>query len=338
MARRLCELAIPPDRLHLVVRVGVEMGIERKDYDRELVSQLLSRLFGEHLTRVEVARGFELMLERVDDLTVDNPQAPTLLAAFLVRAVSDDLLPPAFVRTTPAEALSSQRHRDTLTHARAQLDATHFSGHRAKVQGPADASLPTLKEAVTEVAREYFVSCELSEVRRVRERQAPRFHHEVVKRLLVIALDGGAAHVALAEQLVLRLCSEASCRRSSSLAASGLSTRRPTSPDNPQTPTMLADFLHRFCERAPHAGGRAKTKSPHAQLATRRRHAACEAQAMRGRHADSPGERHAPSLRLSRGGFRSIRVERTCKFWVSCQTALGRHDSVAGHPDGRSLM
>jgi len=251
VARRLCELRVPPDRQHLVVRVGIEMGMERKDYDRELVSQLLSRLFGEQLTRVEVARGFELMLERVDDLTVDNPQAPTLLAAFLVRAVSDDLLPPAFVRTTPAEALSSQRHRDTLTQARAQLDATHFSGHRAKVWGPAaDVSLPTLKEAVTELAREYFVSCELSEaVRCVRELQAPRFHHEVIKRLLVLALDGGKAHVGLAEQLVLRLCAEAVVPpQQLALGCQRLVDAAPDlALDNPQTPAMLADFLERFC-------------------------------------------------------------------------------------------
>ena len=64
-----------------------------------------------------------------------------------MRAVSDDLLPPAFARTLPPEALSSAQHRDTLTQARAQLDATHFSGHRQKVWGPAaDADLPTLKE------------------------------------------------------------------------------------------------------------------------------------------------------------------------------------------------
>jgi len=180
------------------------------------------------------------------------PQAPTLLAAFLVRAVSDDLLPPAFARTLPPEALSSAQHRDTLTQARAQLDATHFSGHRQKVWGPAaDADLPTLKEAVSEIAREYFVSCEVTEaVRCVRELDAPPFGHEVIKRLFVLALDGGARHVALAEQLVQRLCDEAvvppqqlalGCERLLDAAAD-------LAIDNPQTPTELAGVLERFCE------------------------------------------------------------------------------------------
>ena len=252
--RRLRELRIPPDRQHLLVRVSVEMGTERKGYERELISQLLSRLFEEqvHLKQLHVARGFEALLERVEDFTVDNPQAPTLLAAFLVRAISDDLLPPAFARNLPPEALSSARHRETLTQARAQLDTTHFSGHRQKVWGPAaDVSLPTLKEAVSEIAREYFVSCEAAEaVRCVRELQAPRFHHEVIKRLLVLALDGGARHVSLAEQLVQRLCDEAvvppqqlslGCERLLDAAAD-------LAIDNPQTPTELAGVLERFCE------------------------------------------------------------------------------------------
>ena len=134
---------------------------------------------------MQLARGFEVLLDRIDDLTFDNPQAPHrrtpprllaalrrtpsppspshpqaphLLAALLVRAVSDDLLlPPAFVRLPPPEALATAKQLDTLTQARAQLDATHFSGHRAKVWGPAaNVSLPTLKEAVTELAREYW--------------------------------------------------------------------------------------------------------------------------------------------------------------------------------------
>jgi len=252
--RRLRELQIPPDRQHLLVRKAVEMGIERKGHDRELVSQLLSRLFEEqlHLKQPQLTRGFEALLERVEDFTVDNPQAPTLLAAFLVRAVSDDLLPPAFARTLPPEALSSAQHRDTLTQARAQLDATHFSGHRQKVWGPAaDADLPTLKEAVSEIAREYFVSCEVTEaVRCVRELDAPPFGHEVIKRLFVLALDGGARHVALAEQLVQRLCDEAvvppqqlalGCERLLDAAAD-------LAIDNPQTPTELAGVLERFCE------------------------------------------------------------------------------------------
>jgi len=254
VARRLVELQVAPDQQHLLVRVGVEMGIERKDYDRELISQLLSRLFATHLRRVQISRGFEVLLERVEDFTVDNPQAPTLLAAFLVRAVSDDLLPPAFVRSPPPGALrSSALLRDTLTQARAQLDATHFSGHRQKVWGPAaDVSLEKLKAAVTELAREYFVSCELSEaVRCVRELDAPRFHHEVIKRLLVFALDGGARQVQLAEQLVQRLCDEAvvppqqlalGCQRLCDAAAD-------LALDNPQTPAELAGILERFCER-----------------------------------------------------------------------------------------
>ena len=47
-------LTLTLTRQHLLVRKAVEMGIERKGHDRELISQLLSRLFEEqvHLVRV----------------------------------------------------------------------------------------------------------------------------------------------------------------------------------------------------------------------------------------------------------------------------------------------
>ena len=41
----------------------------------------------------QVVRGFEQLLLRVSDLAIDNPQAPSHLGAFMVRAVEDDLLP-----------------------------------------------------------------------------------------------------------------------------------------------------------------------------------------------------------------------------------------------------
>ena len=79
VARRLSELRVPTDLLHLLVREGVEMGIERKDYDRELISQLLSRLFERYAT----AQGI-LELEGLKRMWVreQGEEAPPALSLF----------------------------------------------------------------------------------------------------------------------------------------------------------------------------------------------------------------------------------------------------------------
>jgi programmed cell death protein 4 len=42
-------------------------------------------------------KGFERLLESIDDLSLDAPDARAVAARFLARAVSDEVLPPAFL-------------------------------------------------------------------------------------------------------------------------------------------------------------------------------------------------------------------------------------------------
>ena len=42
-------------------------------------------------------KGFLNLVYSVDDLKIDVPEAPDLVATFIARAVVDDILPPAFV-------------------------------------------------------------------------------------------------------------------------------------------------------------------------------------------------------------------------------------------------
>ena len=117
-------------------------------------AQLLCALHPEWLSLEEVARGFEHLLARVDDLAIDNPRACEHLANFLTRAVSDEILPPAFVTTAPPEALVSSGHMACLTQARAPLVAAHFGDRRRHVWGAAaDGSLEELKNEVCRQAR-----------------------------------------------------------------------------------------------------------------------------------------------------------------------------------------
>jgi hypothetical protein len=156
----------------------------------------------------EVVRGFEALLVRIDDLAIDNPKATEHLAAFLTRAVADDVLPPAFVASPPAEKLSTQKQLATLVLARAPLSASHFGERRRHVWGAAaDGSLGDLKKAVGALCDEYLVSGEIGEaVRCVKELDAPSYHHEVVKRLVgASVVDGGPRELNLAVELTAKL-------------------------------------------------------------------------------------------------------------------------------------
>lgn len=42
-------------------------------------------------------KGFLSLVQAVDDLQIDVPDAPNLIATFVARAVIDDILPPSFV-------------------------------------------------------------------------------------------------------------------------------------------------------------------------------------------------------------------------------------------------
>eukprot|EP00326_Haptolina_ericina_P010173 CAMPEP_0181223624 /NCGR_PEP_ID=MMETSP1096-20121128/30649_1 /TAXON_ID=156174 ORGANISM="Chrysochromulina ericina, Strain CCMP281" /NCGR_SAMPLE_ID=MMETSP1096 /ASSEMBLY_ACC=CAM_ASM_000453 /LENGTH=529 /DNA_ID=CAMNT_0023316565 /DNA_START=8 /DNA_END=1597 /DNA_ORIENTATION=+ len=252
VVRRLNELNVPSELQHEIVRAAVEIALDRKDHERELVSQLISNLYDGAVSPHEIARGFEILISRIDDLTIDNPQAPTLLAAFLVRAVVDDVLPPAFVRQNPPEPLTTDLQLATLTQAKAQLAVSHFGDRRRKVWGAAaDADVATLKHSVSELVREYLVGGDLNEaVRCLVELNAPSFYHEVVKRLVVLSLDHNSTEQQLARRLVGRLYGDRLLTEEQLLLGCKrlLEALPDLRLDNPKASEVLSEFFDSCCE------------------------------------------------------------------------------------------
>ena len=253
VSRRIRELHVPVDLEHELVRAAIELGLDRKDHDRELVSRLLSQAHDAWLSPANLARGFEQLLARVDDLAIDNPKAVEHLAAFMTRAVADELLPPAFVTTPPPEALATKAQLSVLTLARAPLVASHFGEKRIHVWGAAaGGDLEQLKKEVLALVAEFLVSGELDEaVRCVRELEAPSYHHEVIKKLVSSAIvDGGARELELALGLAQRLSQEQLL--TADQLGHGCMRLIDAAPDlrldHPRAPELLADFLERCCK------------------------------------------------------------------------------------------
>ena len=87
-------------------RTQVTMSLDHGAKEKELVAQLLSAACPQELTHDQVGRGVLRLLDGAQDLALDVPDAPAQLALFIARAVSDDVLSPAFiasaaVRTRP---------------------------------------------------------------------------------------------------------------------------------------------------------------------------------------------------------------------------------------------
>ena len=201
----------------------------------------------------QMVRGFERLLARVDDLAIDNPRASEHLAAFMTRAVADEVLTPAFVATPPPETLASPLQLATLNKARAPLTASHFGERRLHVWGTAaDGTLDDLKRAVAALCDEYIVSGETDEaVRCVRELAAPSYHHEVIKRLVSSSIvDGGPRELGLAVHLTSKL-GETQLLNGEQLSH-GCTRLLEALPDlqldHPRAPSLLADYLERCCD------------------------------------------------------------------------------------------
>lgn len=179
----------PPARRPEIAKRVLLLSMDRSDTDRELASRLLSALYGDVLTIMHIAEGFQMLFELGSELETDTPGAIGILARFLARAVVDEVLPPSFLMDADVEALGGP----VITEAKTLLSARHAALRLEHVWGAAAAAgVAELKEQVRMMTEELFDEGSPTELERcVRELNAPRFHHEVVKRVIVVAVGRG---------------------------------------------------------------------------------------------------------------------------------------------------
>ena len=83
-----------PRLMHYVVKRAVLMSLDHHNREREMVSILLSALYGEAFAAEDIERGFLALVTELPDATLDVPEAPGLIAKFVARAVVDEIIPP----------------------------------------------------------------------------------------------------------------------------------------------------------------------------------------------------------------------------------------------------
>ncbi|TXG51350.1 hypothetical protein EZV62_023874 [Acer yangbiense] len=185
----------------------VSMAMDRHDKEKEMASVLLSALYADVISPAQIRDGFVILLESADDLAVDILDAVDILALFLARAVVDDILPPAFLtRAEKTLPKSSNGFQVIQTAEKSYLSAPH---HAELVErrwgGSTHITVEEVKKKITDLLREYVESGDTFEACRcIRQLGVSFFHHEVVKRALVLAME-----IRTAEPLILKLLKEA---------------------------------------------------------------------------------------------------------------------------------
>jgi len=169
---------------HQFTKKALARGLEKQAYERELISKLISSVYNEV---AKISEGFQAALDSIDDLALDNPDAVDVLSKFLARAIVDEVVPPAFLKTAYTE---SSRAKETLALATALVTEKHKLDRLVHVWGPGDFhSVRHMKEEINTLLEEFLVSADANEAdRSVRKLNAPSFHFQIVKQALRLAI------------------------------------------------------------------------------------------------------------------------------------------------------
>lgn len=190
------------------VKKLVSMAMDRHDKEKEMVSVLLSSLYGDVVSSTQIKLGFVMLLQAVDDLAVDIPDAVDVLALFIARAVVDDILPPAFLNKAKGSLTESSKGMQVLQiAAKSYLSAPHHAELlERRWGGSTHNTVEEVKRRITDLLKEYIKNGDTAEACRcIRELAVPFFHHEVVKRAVTLGMESPAA-----ETLIVKLLKEAS--------------------------------------------------------------------------------------------------------------------------------
>ncbi|OMP10383.1 Initiation factor eIF-4 gamma, MA3 [Corchorus olitorius] len=185
----------------------VSMAMDRHDKEKEMASVLLSALYADVISPSQIRDGFVMLLESTDDLAVDILDAVDILALFVARAVVDEILPPAFLtRAKKTLPETSKGYQVLQTADKSYLSAPHHAELlERRWGGSTHVTVEEVKKKIAELLREYVENGDTFEACRcIRELGVSFFHHEVVKRALVLAME-----IQTAEPLILKLLKEA---------------------------------------------------------------------------------------------------------------------------------
>ncbi|KAK8493235.1 hypothetical protein V6N12_033943 [Hibiscus sabdariffa] len=186
----LKELAMPSYNYYFVRKL-VSMAMDRHDHEKEMAAVLISALYADVIDAAQVYRGFSNLVESADDLIVDIPDTVDILALFIARAVVDDILPPAFLQKQRTLLPNDSKGVEVLERAeKGYLAAPMHAENIERRWRVSKKTVEDVKARINNLLIEYVASGDKKEAYRcIKDLKVPFFHHEIVKRALVMAME-----------------------------------------------------------------------------------------------------------------------------------------------------
>ncbi|KAG6408496.1 hypothetical protein SASPL_131509 [Salvia splendens] len=208
-ANELREIDMPGYYFYFVKKL-VSIAMDRRDKEKEMASILLSSLYGDVIDPKQVYKGFQKLVQSADDLVVDIPDVVDVLAMFIARAIVDDILPPSFLTKTMAYLSKDSKAVGVIK--RAEKGYLSAPLHAEIIErcwgGSKNKTVEDFKAKINDLLVEYVVSGDVREARRcIKDLHVPHFHHEIVKRAILMAMEKRQAEGRLLE-LLKRTCEE----------------------------------------------------------------------------------------------------------------------------------
>jgi len=176
----------------LVTTYAVQIAMDHKDSQREMVSLLISDLYGRVVTSRDIVKGYDMLLTSLPDLLLDTPDAPILLGNFIARSVADDCVPPKYVTQHDNVEELNENAVAALTRADALLSLKQGWAHLDNIWGSGGPLRPVknITKQMTLLLKEYLSSRDFDEAARcLRALEVPHYHHELVYEAIVMALE-----------------------------------------------------------------------------------------------------------------------------------------------------
>ena len=177
---------------HYFVKKLISMEMDRHDREKEMAAVLLSSLYANVIEPEQVSKGFSKLLDSADDLALDIPDAVDVLALFVACAMVDDILPPAFLTKTLKSLPQDSTGVEVIQKAEKSylLAPLHAEVIERRWGGNTHVTVEEVKKKISDLLNEYVESSDTVEACRcIRDLNVPFFHHEVVNRALILAME-----------------------------------------------------------------------------------------------------------------------------------------------------
>lgn len=181
-----------------ILEIAISKALDHKAAHREMTSVLISDLYGKILSSQDVMSGFDAILDNLAELTIDTPEAPSVIGQFIARAIADDCIAPKYVMKFKG-TVDDEHKQAALDKAELLLSRKHGIVRLDNIWGTGGGIRPVkyLVKQMVLLLKEFLSSGDVAEATRcLQELEVPHFHHELVYEATVMVLEDSSERAA----------------------------------------------------------------------------------------------------------------------------------------------